>query len=115
MFQISSLIIYLTISFYITVFVGYKCYKIGSIFLINFIENEQICHSINQLLLVGYYLLNLGYIAISVNSWPQIENWSHLFYTVSIKLSNILFILCFLHFVNILTIYISRKKQKINL
>lgn len=115
MFYLLSLTAYLGISFYITIFVGYKCYKVGEVFLMNFVKDKQVCKSVNQLLLMGYYLLNLGYIAISLSPWGSVNNLMDLIFTVAIKLSTIIVILCILHYINILAIYTFGNKQKINL
>ncbi|MFC6267424.1 hypothetical protein [Frigoriflavimonas asaccharolytica] len=115
MLNLVSISFYILISFYITIFIGYKCYKIGDVYLLNFIKNVEICKSINHTLLIGYYLVNLGYIAYSIHSWQTVKNISQGFLAVSTQLSTILIILCVLHYANIAGIYFLRKKQNINL
>lgn len=115
MLNIFSIAIYLLLSFYITITIGYKCYKIGAVYLKNFIKDAAICKSINHSLLVGYYLVNLGYIAVSINSWHSVGSISQSCFEISSKLSTILILLCVLHYINISTIYVLRKKQNINL
>lgn len=114
MFNIISYIIYLTITFYITIFVGWKVYKIGFIYLTNLIDNHSVCQSINNLLLIGYYLVNLGISAVNLSNWNRIDNIATMFSSVSYKIGFILLILGILHFINLSIIYIARKSKKIN-
>lgn len=114
MIYIISLGLYLAISFYITIYVGYHCYKVGEVFLKNYVADIRICKSINQLLLMGYYLLNLGYVAKSLLPWGNVNNLPELISVVAIKISTIVIILCVLHYLNMLAIYTFGNKQIIN-
>ncbi len=114
MYNIISYIIYLIITFYITIFVGWKVYKIGFIYLTNLIDNHSVCQSINNLLLICYYLVNLGFSAISLQNWERIDSITIMFSSLSYKIGFILLILGILHFINLSIIYIARKSKKIN-
>ena len=114
MYNIISYIIYLIITFYITIFVGWKVYKIGFIYLTNLIDNHSVCQSINNLLLIGYYLVNLGFSAISLQNWERVDSITIMFSSLSYKIGFILLILGILHFINLSIIYIARKSKKIN-
>lgn len=114
MFNIISYLIYLAITFYITIIVGWKVYKLGFIYLKNMIHNHSICQAINNLLLIGYYLVNLGFSAICLRNWQHIDNISMMFSSVASKIGFILLILGSLHFINITIIYIINKKHLIN-
>ncbi len=114
MYNIISYLIYLIITFYITIFVGWKVYKIGFIYLTNLIDNHSVCQSINNLLLIGYYLVNLGFSAISLQNWEKVDSITIMFSSLSYKIGFILFILGILHFINLSIIYIVRKNKIIN-
>jgi len=61
-------LIYLTISFAVTVKVGNMLHKHGTVFLIHHLQGlESLAISINHLLLVGFYLVNIGYILVVMN------------------------------------------------
>lgn len=111
MFNIISYIIYLILTFYITIIVGLKVYRIGYIYLTNLIENINICQSINRLLLIGYYLVNLGFSAFCLTNWENIKNYAQLLTVISNKVGFILLILGILHALNLIIIYIASKKQ----
>ena len=56
-------LIYLAISIALTVWVAQTLHKNGRIFLVDcFGGNEPMADSVNHLLLVGFYLINLGYV-----------------------------------------------------
>ncbi len=67
-------ILYFLITYFITVHTGLSFYRNGRIYILNLLEgNEALTSYINRLLLVGYYLLNLGYVALTVNEWDEIR------------------------------------------
>ena len=114
MFNIISYIIYLIITFYITIFVGWKVYKLGFIYLENLINNHSVSQAINNLLLIGYYLVNLGFSAICLRNWIRVDTITTMFSSLSYKIGFILLVLGILHFINLSIIYIARKNKKIN-
>lgn len=62
-------LIYIAISLGITVWVGRTLNKNGRVFLVaNFKNNEAVADAINHLLLVGFYLINIGFICYTLES-----------------------------------------------
>src|SRR5678809_71887 len=60
-------LIYLTISITLTVWVARTLHKNGRIFLVDsFLGNEQLADSVNHLLVVGFYLINIGYVSLAL-------------------------------------------------
>jgi hypothetical protein len=61
-------LIYLLISLGITVFVGRALNRSGLVFLLDQLGgNQRLAQAINQLLLIGFYLVNIGYILLVLN------------------------------------------------
>lgn len=103
--------IYLLITIFIIVKVGKICYRNGNIFVSELIPNHaDLCQKINQVLLLGYYLLNIGYCAITLVSWSTILSMEQLIEVIAIKTAIIIFIISALHYTNIivLTKYIQK-------
>ena len=70
--NIIGYLIYLTITILIIVRVGKICYKNGNVYVSELIPNHtDLCHKINQVLLLGYYLLNIGYCSMTLISWEK--------------------------------------------
>lgn len=113
MFNIISYILFLGISSYIIVDVGRRCFNSGKVYLEYLIKDKDFCLTVNRILLGCYYLLNLGYIAINLSFWKKISNFEELLSTVSLRIGIIVLILCVLHFINMMTLYILRKKLTI--
>lgn len=103
--------IYLGITVFIILKVGKICYTNGNVYVAELIPNHtDICQKINQILLLGYYLLNIGYCAMTLISWQKITSSIQLIETIGIKSALIIFILSLLHYFNIiiLTKYIHK-------
>ena len=59
---ILTYLLYLVITISLTVWVARTLFKNGAIFLIDiFHGNKELADSVNNLLLVGFYLVNIGY------------------------------------------------------
>jgi hypothetical protein len=109
--NIIGYIIYLSITALIILKVGKICYTNGNIFVAQLIPNhEDLCLKINQVLLIAYYLSNLGYCAITLVQWNIITTQTQLFETIAIKTSIILFLIGIMHYINILIITKQVKK-----
>jgi hypothetical protein len=97
--------IYLIITIFIIIRVGKSCYKNGNVFVSELIPNhEDLCQRINQMLLLGYYLLNIGYCAMTLISWETIATTNQLIEVIATKTSIIIFIISGLHYINIIII-----------
>ena len=109
--NIIGYVIYLLITTFIIINVGKICYRNGNIYVAQLIpEHEDLCQKTNQVLLIGYYLLNLGYCAMTLISWNKIISYSQLVEVISIKTATIICIIAILHYFNIyiITKYIQK-------
>lgn len=96
---------YLSITIFIILKVGKICHKNGNIFVLELIPNHaDLCQKINQILLLVYYLLNIGYCAMTLISWQKIISPAQLIEIICIKTAVIIFIISILHYLNILII-----------
>ncbi|RQO32187.1 hypothetical protein DBR32_00810 [Taibaiella sp. KBW10] len=111
MFNILSYGIYLSISCYITLYVGWRFYSLGAVYLQYLLKEEKICRAINKTLLTCYYLVNMGYAAYCLSDWEDIEQCSQLIAFVSIKTGIIILVLSGLHYINLSVLYFLSKKQ----
>ncbi|PCJ67154.1 MAG: hypothetical protein COA58_02220 [Bacteroidetes bacterium] len=112
--NITAYIIYLFIASVTTVLVGKDLHKNGYYLILNLFDNESFTKTINSILLTGYYLINLGYAAITIPSFQQITNMELLLTELSTHIGSIFLILGALHFNNIIVLnLLSKRKQKI--
>jgi hypothetical protein len=109
--NIIGYLIYLSLTGIIIIKVGRLCYDNGNIFVSQLIPNhEELCHQINKMLLIGYYLLNLGYCAMTIISWEKINTANQLIEIIATKSAIIILTIGFMHYINIilLTKYIKK-------
>jgi len=106
-------IIYLFITYLITVRVGFIFYRNGRIFILGLLKNDaSLTDAINRILLVGYYLVNLGYTALMISTWGTIVSWTELLSSVTIMTGKIVLTLAIMHYFNMLVIYLISKRNK---
>lgn len=110
MYQILAYSIYCSISAFITFYVGWRCYIHGLVFLQHLFEDEAISKAVNRVLLLCYYLVNIGYIIRSISTWKQVDRLPTLIHELGFKIGGITLLLCLLHYINIATLYLFHKK-----
>jgi hypothetical protein len=94
--------IYLTITIFIIIKVGKICYRNGNIFVSELIpDHEDLCQKVNQILLLAYYLLNIGYCAMTLIQWENIEILPKLIEAIALRTATIISIISILHYINI--------------
>lgn len=108
--NILTYMIYGFITAFIIIKVGWMFYVNGAHYLHEVFENEMdTANTINKLLLVGYYLLNLGYVAVSLSFWPIIDNYLQVIELVAKRTSWIVLSLAFMHYINMLWVRLLKK------
>lgn len=117
-YNVSGYIVFLLVIYFVTFHVGWKFYKNGVLYIHMLLPGEShLVDSINKLLLVGYYLLNLGYATVSISSWPKIESLTELVTQLSSTTGMIIFMLAVLHYFNLTWLliysrYIAKKDKQ---
>jgi len=102
---------YLLISVALTIWVARTLFKNGRIFLVDsFVGNEPLADSINRLLVVGFYLVNLGYVTLALKSTDRPADLQGVLETLSGKVGWVLLILGAMHFFNLFIFSKMRKR-----
>jgi hypothetical protein len=93
--------LYLAISIAITVWVARTLSKNGVIFLIRcFGHDEALARSTNHLLVVGFYLVNIGFITLTLSLGNEPQNWPEAIRFLSSKVGLAVLVLGGMHFFN---------------
>ncbi len=108
-YHIIGYLSYLPIIGFITLYVGKRCHTHGLIFVKQAIADESTAIAINNMLLIGYYLVNLGYAVFALTQWRHITSMGELISEVASQTGYIVSILAGLHYFNILTLFLIRK------
>lgn len=97
-----SYFIYLAISLVVTIWVARTLYQRGRIFLVDsFRGNTELADSVNHLLVVGFYLVNIGFVGLALRSDSTLQTLRQAIEMLSEKLGWVLVILGCMHFMNI--------------
>jgi hypothetical protein len=101
-YNILGYAIFITVIVFIIVVVGKVCYRNGNIFVAELIPDHlDLCQQINKSLLVSYYLVNIGYCAMTLVGWETILSSRQLVEVMAVKVATIVCILSILHYLNI--------------
>jgi hypothetical protein len=92
---------YLAISVGLTVWVATTLSRNGMVFLEDVFQDTKLAKAVNQLLVMGFYLLNLGYVAVAMTSTATIPTAAKALETLSWKIGLVLLVLGVLHFFNV--------------
>jgi hypothetical protein len=102
MYIVGTYVAYLTISIALTVWVARTLVKNGRIFLVDsFLGNESLADSVNHLLAVGFYLVNVGYVALALKYGEKPVDLAQAIETLSTKVGLVLLVLGAMHFFNL--------------
>ena len=93
---------YLAISLFLTVWVAHTLHRNGRIFLVDsFDGNESLADSVNHLLVVGFYLINIGYVALALKERSAPVDLRGVLELLSSKVGVVLLVLGGMHFFNL--------------
>ncbi len=104
---------YATVTLGLTVFLARTLFRNGAVFLEDvFKDTPKLGEAVNRLLVVGFYLVNLGYAALimkadgagTVVEAVEVLAW---------KLGALLMSLAFMHFMNLLVFYRIRRRSRL--
>lgn len=105
--------IYLLVSILLTIYVANVLFKNGRIFLVEIFENnEALADSVNRLLVVGFYLVNIGYVSLALKENFPIDSIQVVIERLSYKVGIIILILGAMHFMNLFVFFNLRKKSQ---
>ena len=111
MYIVIAYLLYLAISVVLTVWVASTLHKNGLIFLVDsFLGNRELASSVNHLLVVGFYLINLGYVLLNLEARVIPNNTQSVIELLSSKLGVVMLMLGAMHFTNLVIFSKMRKR-----
>ncbi|GAA6139808.1 hypothetical protein NBRC116583_35550 [Arenicella sp. 4NH20-0111] len=112
MYNASAYALYIVISIIITVVVSKTLSRNGEVYLIDgFNGNEVLAKSVNHMLVVGFYLLNVGFVLLRMETALTINEVDALLLYLSSNIGIVLFVLGIMHFINMYLINRFRNLQ----
>ncbi len=113
MYIVVSYFLYLAVSIGVTVWVASTLHKNGRVFLVDvFHGNTELAGSVNHLLVVGFYLINIGYVALALRTSEVVNDTRHAVELVSDKIGVVLLVLGAMHFLNLYVFSRMRRRAQ---
>ena len=85
----------------------------GRVFLADVFESSrELADAVNTLLVVGFYLLNLGFVMLYVRGGGEVDGLTGLFETLSVKIGIVMLVLGVIHFVNVVVFCSMRRRSR---
>lgn len=104
--------LYLALSIPLTIWVARTLSRNGRVFLVDcFHQNTELADSVNHLLVVGFYLINLGFVSLFLKIGIQVENLQGVFEALSGKMGIVLLVLGAMHFFNLVVFTRLRRRS----
>lgn len=104
-------IVYVVLSISITVWVANTLFKNGRLFLVDsFGGNLEIADAVNQLLRVGFYLINVGFVSMYLKFGESPTSFVSAIEYISVKVGVVLLVLGGMHFFNMFNFAKIRSK-----
>jgi cytochrome c biogenesis protein CcdA len=104
-------LIYLPVAVAMTIWVARTLHKNGRVFLVQaFRGKEDMADSVNHLLVVGFYLINVGFIVAALRYGDKPHDVQETIEFLSTKLGIVLLVLGGMHFFNLFNFDKMRKK-----
>src|SRR4026209_2578412 len=101
-YVVGSYLVYLALSILLTIWVAATLHKNGRIFLVDaFGNNEVLADSVNRLLVVGFYLINIGYVTLALKYGDKPATLAEAIEFTSTKVGLVLVVLGTMHFLNL--------------
>ncbi|MFD6529159.1 hypothetical protein [Streptomyces sp. NPDC060184] len=104
-------VIYLVVSVALTVWVARTLSRNGRVFIADVLRgNEKLADAVNHLLVVGFYLVNLGFVTLYLRNADDIADARELFDALSPKLGVVLLVLGAMHLGNVFVLNKMRRR-----
>ncbi|HTE27902.1 hypothetical protein [Flavitalea sp.] len=113
-YNIAAYLAYLVLMIFIIVYVGRLFHKNGRIFILSLFDHDSaLTDTVNNILLIAYYLFNIGYAFVTLQHWEKGLNLQRFISSVSYNTGILIFILSITHYFNMGMIYFLSKHKSL--
>ena len=110
---VTTYLTYLLVTVPLTIWVASTLSRNGRVFLTDvFADNEELADAVNTLLVVGFYLLNLGFVMLYLRSGDAVVDLAGLFENLSVKVGVVMLVLGVIHFFNLYVFNAIRRRSR---
>lgn len=105
-------IAYLLVTVPLTAWVATTLSRNGKVFLADvFKGDDTLAAAVNRLLVVGFYLLNFGFVSLYLRIGDEVADLGALFETLSVKVGVVTLVVGAVHFANVLVFNSIRRRH----
>jgi hypothetical protein len=105
---------YLVVTVPLTIWVARTLSRNGRVFLTDvFGEDTGLADAVNTLLVVGFYLLNVGFVLLYLRTGTVVVTLTQLIEVVSLKVGVVMVVLGLLHFCNVYVFNSIRRRARL--
>ena len=111
---VTTYALYLLLAIALTIWVARTLHRNGRIFLVDcFHGNEELADSVNHLLVVGFYLINIGFVSLYLKLNHEVGAVQGVFEALSGKMGIVLLVLGAMHFFNLFVFTRLRRRAEL--
>jgi hypothetical protein len=111
---IASHLLYLVVCVPVIVWVGHTLAHNGQIFLADVFADEAVATATNRLLVVGFYLLNVGFVLLYLRAGNGVRTAEGMIESLSLKVGVVLLVLGLIHVVNVKVFSAMRRRHVVD-
>ncbi len=105
-------LIYFIPTLAMVIWAGYQCYKHGAVYIMELFEGQSdLAITLNKVLLLGYYLVNIGLLVYTLMQGERQEFLSDLISQQADRVGVVALLLGVLHFINILGLNLLKRSK----
>jgi len=100
--NVLTYVTYLALALPLTFYVASALRRYGKVFLLDVFNGDDVlAHAVNQLLVTGFYLLNIGYVTLFMTAKTHVTDTRRLFEVLSTKIGGVALVIGAIHFANV--------------
>ncbi len=109
----ATYVAYLLVTVPLTIWVAMTLSRNGQVFLQDvFDDKPDLADAVNKLLVVGFYLLNLGFVLLYLRSDDSVSTLSQMLESLSGRVGIVMLVLGVIHFLNIYVFNTIRRRSR---
>ena len=109
--KVAAYLLYLAVVVPLTIWVGRALRRHGEVFLIDVFQgDERLAHAVNQLLVIGFYLINFGFLSNFMASSAEVETGRELMELLSSKVGGVALMVGAVHLANVWSLNTFRRR-----
>jgi hypothetical protein len=108
---LANQLLYVVVCLPAIVWVGRTLARNGQVFLADVFDDAAVATATNRLLVVGFYLLNIGFVLLYLRAGGEVRTVEGLIESLSLKVGVVLLVLGLIHVINVKVFSAMRRRH----